>query len=139
MNYKGNLRKMRTVLSQPVHYFLTLGDQEIELNQLIGSLVHLSFEGIIHCRVCGKKIKKAYGEGFCYPHFLKAPENSPCIIRPEQCEAHLGRGRDLEWEKKNHLAPHIVYLALTSGVKVGVTRETQVSHPMDRSGSMESH
>jgi hypothetical protein len=55
-----------------------------------------------------------------------SPMNSECIIRPELCEAHLGKGRDVEWEKKNHLVPHTVYLALSSGVKVGVTRNQQI-------------
>lgn len=126
MIYKGNLSKMRTVYKTPVQYFLTLGDEEIMMNDLIGKDINIDYEGVIHCRVCGRKIKKAYGEGFCYPDFLKSPQNSPCIIHPEKCEAHLGKGRDMEWEKAHHLQPHIVYLALSSGLKVGVTRATQV-------------
>ena len=51
---------------------------------------------------------------------------SPCILRPELCEGHLGKGRDIEWEKANHVQPHVVYFAVASGLKVGVTRETQV-------------
>jgi len=34
--------------------------------------------------------------------------------------------RDLDYEKRVQLQPHIVYLALSSEVKVGVTRKTQV-------------
>ena len=49
-----------------------------------------------------------------------------CIINPELCRAHLGEGRDVEWEKRNHDTPHTVYLSNTTGVKVGVTRETQI-------------
>jgi hypothetical protein len=49
-----------------------------------------------------------------------------CIIKPELCRAHLGEGRDVEWERKHHLKDHYVYLAVSSGVKVGITRDTQV-------------
>jgi hypothetical protein len=57
---------------------------------------------------------------------VSSPMNSDCIIRPELCEAHLGKGRDVAWEEKNHLVPHTVYLALSSGIKVGVTRNEQI-------------
>ena len=41
--------------------------------------------------------------------------------------AHLGKeDRDLEFEKRAQLQPHIVYLANSSNVKVGVTRKNQV-------------
>jgi hypothetical protein len=98
----------------------------VPMNELIGEKVRILYEGRINCKVCGRKTAKAFGQGFCYPCFMNAPENSPCIIRPELCEAHLGQGRDPEWEKKNHLQPHVVYLALSSDVKVGVTRRDQV-------------
>ena len=58
--------------------------------------------------------------------FQNAPEASPCIIKPELCEAHLGKGRDIEWEEKHHNQPHFVYLAVSSDIKVGITRDTQI-------------
>ena len=73
-----------------------------------------------------EKTKKSFAQGFCFPCFKNAPENSPCIIRPELCEGHLGKGRDAEWEENHHVQPHVVYLALSSGLKVGVTRGNQV-------------
>jgi hypothetical protein len=49
------------------------------------------------------------------------------IMKPELSTAHLDiEDRDLEYEKRVQLQPHIVYLALSSEVKVGVTRITQV-------------
>ncbi|MDX2248041.1 MAG: DUF2797 domain-containing protein [Bacteroidia bacterium] len=122
----GNLRKMRTVYENPVKYSLVLGTDEVPMNEYIGSLIQLKYDGIIHCKVCGKKINKVFGEGFCYPDFLNHPENSECIIRPELCEGHLGKGRDPEWELAHHVQPHVVYLAVASGIKVGVTRRDQV-------------
>ena len=126
MEYSGNLSKMRTLHEDTVRYFLTLGEDEVEMNELIGQQINIVFEGQINCKVCGRKIKKTFGEGFCYPDFMNHPLNSPCILRPELCEGHVGIGRDLEWEKEHHVKPHVVYLALSSGVKVGVTREDQV-------------
>ena len=48
-------------------------------------------------------------------------------MKPELSTAHLDKeDRDLEYEKKMQLQPHIVYLANSSNVKVGVTRKAQV-------------
>lgn len=126
MQVTGHFEKMRTVLDKPVRYTLSLDGTEIEMNDLIGQNIAIRFSGEIHCKICGKKTNKSFGQGYCYEHFMNHPANSPCILRPELCEGHLGKGRDLQWEEEHHVQPHVVYLALSSGVKVGVTRETQV-------------
>lgn len=122
----GILDKMSTSYINPVQYTLALGEDKILVNDLIGQQIKLQWTGRIFCTVCGKKTNKAFGEGMCYNCFSTAPENSECIIRPELCGAHEGRGRNIEWEQKHHNRPHYVYLALSSGVKVGVTREDQI-------------
>lgn len=124
----GNLRKMRTELAEPIKYYLDLGEDEIAMHQLVGKQLTLRFTGQINCINCGRKTNKSFAQGFCYPCFMNAPQNAECIIRPELCEAHLGKGRDPEWEEKNHNQPHFVYLAVSSGIKVGVTRSTQVPY-----------
>lgn len=121
----GILRKMKVELSEPINYYLRLGDEELLLNDFLDKPIKLDFQGNIFCKKCGKKIKRSF-QGFCFDHFQNAPEAAECILRPELCRAHLGEGRDPEWEEKNHNQPHLVYLALSGGVKVGVTRETQV-------------
>ena len=126
MKVGGIIHKMRTSLGNPVSYTLGFGDEYIELNPLIGKEINLSFGGDIFCISCGKKTKKSFAQGFCYPCFMSAPEAAECIIRPELCRAHEGEGRDIEWEKANHLQEHFVYLAVSSGLKVGVTRSTQI-------------
>ncbi len=123
---RGNLTKMRVELNDPVQYFLRLSEKEIPMNEFIGKNISLSFNGQINCISCGRLTSKSFGQGFCFPCMRDSPLNSECIIRPELCEAHLGNGRDVEWEKKNHLVEHVVYLALSSAVKVGVTRESQI-------------
>ena len=132
MKVSGNLRKMRTQWENPVQYYLPLYDvlekkEEVPLNELVGSTIQLTFEQQINCVITGKKIRKAYGEGMCYECFIKAPEAVESIIRPELSQAHLGIAlRDLEWEVAHDVQPHFVYLALTSGVKVGVTRARHI-------------
>lgn len=98
----------------------------IALNERIGSTFTVRFTGQRSCTRCGRQVRKLFADGLCYPCFRDAPEASPCIIRPELCEAHLGRGRDVQWELDHHMQEHVVYLAYTGGVKVGVTRATQV-------------
>jgi hypothetical protein len=112
---------MKTELQAPIQYWLSVGDDRVHMNEHIGSHVKLTFEGEIYCISCGKRTNKSFAQGFCYPCFMESPDNSECIIRPELCEAHTGGGRDPEWEKKHHLREHVVYLAVSSAVKVGVT------------------
>lgn len=126
--FEGNLRKMATELASPIQYRLALGDDKIDMTSLVGTHVKMHYTGLINCVNCGRKTNKSFAQGFCYPCFNNAPENAECIIRPELCEAHLGKGRDPEWEERNHNQPHVVYLAISSGIKVGVTRETQVPY-----------
>lgn len=125
MHFEGNLHKMPAALGEPINYQLNL-DKPILMNELIGEHISLSFEGRINCIACGRLTKKAFGQGFCYPCFQNSPMNAECIIRPELCRGHLGEGRDPEWEQKHHVQPHVVYLALTSALKVGITRDTQL-------------
>ncbi|MFN3917971.1 MAG: DUF2797 domain-containing protein [Flavobacteriales bacterium] len=132
MKYTGNIRKMKGVNNEQVNYFLRLYDvlepaHEIALNQLIGQQIKLTFENEIHCVVTGKKIKKPYGEGMSYDAFISSPLAVESILRPELSRIHEGIAlRDEAWELEHHLKPHFVYLSLTSGLKVGVTRTTQV-------------
>lgn len=119
------IRKMSVSLDSVVHYQFE-GETTISMNDLIGKHLRLEWGGVIFCQSCGKQTKNSFGEGFCYPCFQSAPEATECTIRPELCRAHLGEGRDVEWEERNHNQPHIVYLAASDKVKVGVTRITQV-------------
>lgn len=122
---RGNLRKMTVQLGDEVQYTLNL-NQKVYMNAFIGYQIRLEWNGVINCSVCRKTTKKSFGQGFCYNCFVEAPESAECILRPELCRAHLGEGRDAEWEEKNHNRPHIVYLAASSAVKVGVTRADQL-------------
>lgn len=124
--YQGNLKKMPTEWGKPIQYFLELGEDRINMSDVVGKQLKIHYQGQINCINCGRKTSKSFSQGFCFPCFRDAPQNAECIIRPELCEAHLGKGRDPDWEERNHNQPHVVYLAISSGIKVGVTRATQV-------------
>lgn len=109
-----------------VQYFLPLGKQKIFMNDLIGTPITMEFMGKIHCIKCGRETKKSFAQGYCYPCFTTAPETEECVLRPELCKAHEGIARDMEYAKKHCLSDQVVYLSLTSGIKVGVTRSSQV-------------
>lgn len=122
---KGLLNKMKVEHGSPVRYVLKL-DDELVMNDLIGKEISLFWNGRIVCPVCHSETKKSFGDGLCYSCFVTAPEAAECILRPELCTAHLGGGRDPQWEQDHHNQPHVVYLAASDVVKVGVTRATQV-------------
>ncbi len=125
MTYEGVLTKMQTEFSNPIQYYLVFENSFLSLNQLLGKQMEISFMGY-QCLNCGKK-KKIFRQGFCYDCFMSSATAGDWIMRPELSTAHLDiEDRDLEYEKRVQLQPHIVYLALSSEVKVGVTRGTQV-------------
>jgi hypothetical protein len=93
----GNLRKMSVDLADTVVYTLNLSD-DILMNDCVGKTIALRWNGQIICSSCSKVTKKSFGDGFCYSCFMNAPEATECTIRPELCRAHLGEGRDPEWE-----------------------------------------
>ncbi len=125
MTYEGVLTKMQTEFSNPIQYYLVFENSFLSLNQLLGKSLEINFLGY-QCLNCNKK-KKIFSQGFCYDCFMGSAAAGDWIMRPELSTAHLDiEDRDLEYEKKVQLQPHIVYLALSSEVKVGVTRGTQV-------------
>jgi len=123
---QGTMRKMSSRLSQPVEYHLRLGEEEIHLNPLLEKKVSLQFSGLINCVNCGRKSSKSFNQGYCYPCFQKLPECDSCIIHPERCHFDQGSCRDSAWGERFCMQDHIVYLANSSGLKVGITRATQV-------------
>ena len=122
----GALQKMRTQLADTVEYLLPVGESEIPLNELIGQPILLQYKGEINCIGCGRKTKKSFSQGYCFPCFKKLPQCDSCIVSPEKCHYAEGTCRDPAWGERNCFQDHIVYLANSSGVKVGITRGTQV-------------
>jgi hypothetical protein len=120
------LLKMLAGVDGRVSYALRTADGPVELAPYIGGTFTLRATGILSCVACGRRVRKLFAQGLCYPCLSTAPEASECIVRPELCQAHLGAGRDPGWERDHHATEHVVYLAQSSGIKVGVPRATQV-------------
>ena len=125
MQYEGALTKMETEFGNPIQYFMVFPNNFLHVNQLLNKEIEISLIGY-QCLNCAKK-KKIFRQGFCYDCFYSSASAGNWILRPELSTAHLGiADRDLDFETRSQLQPHIVYLALSGDVKVGVTRKTQV-------------
>ncbi len=122
----GPLRKLLSELHNPVSYRMPVGEQELPLNTLLGKQLRLQFLGEINCMHCGRKTKKSFNQGYCYPCFSKLARCDICIISPEKCHYHQGTCREPEWSQQFCMATHTVYLANSSGIKVGITRNSQI-------------
>ncbi len=126
MQITGHLRKMIGKLDAPVQYQLPLDDERIDMNALIGQHIQLNYTGEIHCTACGRKTNKSFNQGYCYPCFKKLAQCDSCIVKPELCHYANGTCREPEWGEQHCLQDHFVYLANSSGIKVGITRGTQI-------------
>ncbi len=109
-----------------VQYQLPVGDELLELNPRIGQTLTLTHTGNIFCNNCNKKTKKSYAQGHCYVCMSKLASCDLCIMKPETCHYDKGTCRDPEWGQANCFVDHYVYLSNTSGIKVGITRHTQL-------------
>ncbi len=129
MNHLGPLRKMKTHLENDgsVSYQLPLGDElYVPLVPLLGKKLALRYQGQIHCIHCGRKTSRSFNQGYCFPCVRRLARCDTCIIKPELCHFDQGTCREPEWAEENCLQPHIVYLANSSGLKVGISRKRQI-------------
>ncbi|WP_149274775.1 DUF2797 domain-containing protein [Pareuzebyella sediminis] len=125
MLYEGVLRKMKTEIGNPIQYYMVFENDFLNVNQALNKDLKINFIKF-QCLNCGLD-RPIYRQGFCKTCFFEIPSAGDWIMRPELSKAHLGEeDRDLDYEKKVQLQPHIVYLANSSSIKVGVTRKVQV-------------
>ena len=116
---------MRKELSITINYYLTIGYDFIQVHQLLQKKLRLNFAGH-QCLSCNSS-EIIFRQGYCKSCFFELPQTADWIMHPEKSKAHLGiEERDIQYEKNVQLQPHIVYLANSSDVKVGVTRKTQL-------------
>lgn len=122
----GHLHKMRVTHDDPVRYTLRLDDEEFPLDDLLGEPIAIEASGRIHCTSCGRQTAKSYGQGHCYVCLTTLAQCDNCIMSPELCHFDAGTCREPEWGLAHCMQPHVVYVANSSGLKVGITRETQL-------------
>lgn len=122
---------MATDHQPTVAYELRLADAQGEilskpLNPLLGQTLSLNFSGDIHCIHCERKTSRSFNQGYCYPCFKKLAQCDTCMVRPETCHHQQGTCREPDWATRHCFQPHLIYLANTTGLKVGITRETNM-------------
>ncbi|MFH2141112.1 MAG: DUF2797 domain-containing protein [Bacteroidota bacterium] len=116
---------MNSRLGNVVDYYLPIGCTEIHINEFLGKRITLKYLQKIHCIHCGDETKISYAQGYCYNCYSTIPETDVGILKPEPEQSHIEKSRDMNWSKKNSLVDHYVYLAISSGLKIGVTRQVQ--------------
>lgn len=122
----GTLRKMVTSLRECVQYQIPIGESFFQVSERVGSCLEIRYTGNINCIACRREITKTFNQGYCYPCYRSLAECDLCILRPETCHYHLGTCRDAGWADGHCMQDHVVYLANTSGIKVGITRSEQI-------------
>ena len=124
---RGSLSKMAVSLQAPVvQYSFRLDDTQVPVNPLIGQRLRLEYLGAIHCSHCGKRTKTSFSQGYCYPCMTKLAQCDVCIMSPERCHYDAGTCREPSWGEQFCMTDHVVYLANSSGIKVGITRASQL-------------
>ena len=122
----GPLRKMQTTQGDQVQYQLPLGNSMIDMNALVGKQIRFIADGAISCCACGQRTTKSFAQGYCYRCFTTLAQCDSCIMSPEKCHYAHGTCREPEWAQQHCMQDHFVYLANSSGIKVGITRGTQI-------------
>lgn len=122
---RGFNKELKHEVADPIHYWWNLGENAVELNDWLGRTVHIHYEGQKQCVACGRKVKKLYQNGYCFPCVTTLAETDLCIVKPHECHFHLGTCRDEAFAANQCMASHYVYVSLSSQPKVGLTRKNR--------------
>lgn len=122
----GPLDKLESEFAEPVHYRLPLGETRLPLNEFLGTVLCIEYIGVITCANCQRRTRRSFAQGFCFRCFQRLARCDSCIVKPESCHYDQGSCREPEWAERFCMQEHLVYLANSSGLKVGITRASQV-------------
>ena len=109
-----------------VEYKFILDRTEFDLPFSLGQEVEIEATGNIYCISCGTKTSKSFSQGHCFKCFKTKASCDMCIMKPETCHYHLGTCREESFAQEVCFQPHIVYLANSSALKIGITRLGQM-------------
>lgn len=121
-----HLHKMHVAHTNPIQYSLQSDQETILLNDYLNQKITLAFLGEIQCIQCARHIKKSFQQGYCFPCLQKINECNNCMIHPERCLVETGKCNPSDWAHQQCHQEHVVYLANSSGLKVGITRTKNV-------------
>lgn len=123
VDQRGFLRELTHYMENYVRYTLNVDVADFSLDKALGEVISITHTGEKRCINCGRKVKKLYQSGYCYPCLTTLAECDLCIVKPHECHHHLGTCRDPRFAEEHCMIPHYVYLAYSSHVKVGLTRK----------------
>ncbi len=126
MQYSGPVQKMTARLETPVRYQLAMGGTLVDMSALLEQKISLRSTGRIFCVNCNRLTNKSFNQGYCYKCFTTLAQCDSCIISPELCHYDAGTCREPVWADHFCMQDHVVYFANSSGLKVGITRASQV-------------
>ncbi len=134
----GVIKKMKVEATNPVSYSLPIGKEQIDMNLFVGSNISMKFTGNIFCIHCGRKTNKSFNQGYCFPCVRRLAACDSCIVRPELCHYDQGTCREPAWGEANCMQTHLIYLANSSNLKVGITRATQIPNRWIDQGAVQA-
>lgn len=121
----GPLQKLRIepglAPHEPARYWLRAGNEELALGAAFGCGVEISYLHTITCTHCGDATRRSYGGGYCYRCFAELARCDLCVVSPDRCHFAVGTCREPDWGQRFCMRGHVVYLANSSGPKVGLT------------------
>jgi hypothetical protein len=124
--WQGFFKKMQVVHDSPIQYFLGDANTNICFNTLIGQEIELKWTNKIFCQGCGMVLKKSFQQGYCFPCTRKLACCDLCVLKPDLCHYSKGTCREPAWGEAHCMVDHIVYLANSGGIKVGLSRHSQL-------------
>ena len=104
------------------HYRLAIGGETVDIESVLGCGIRLSRAGPPVCLACARTIQKRYGGGYCYDCFSQLARCDLCVVSPERCHFDAGTCREPDWGQSFCMQPHKVYMANSSGPKIGLNR-----------------
>lgn len=116
----GYIQDLIPLPGDPIQYHLDLGSDMLHLNPYIGGRFRAGHTGAKACTFCGRKVNKLFANGSCYPCFRGLPHNDMCIVKPHLC--HYDTCRNQAWGDANCMIPTYLYIAKSSDIKVGISR-----------------
>ena len=119
-------------------YALVVDDKPVQITP--EEPLSLKFEriGVGFCQHCQSALGRSYGGGYCYDCFSTLARCDLCIVSPDRCHLHLGTCRDETWADQFCQQAHVVYLAISSGPKVGITRQNRLFRRWVDQGAVEA-
>lgn len=109
--------------SGEARYELAIGSELLHLNDLLGQGLQFRLCPDPVCGHCDARVTQLMGGGYCRNCFFALARCDTCFVSPARCHFAAGSCREPDWGERVCMQPHLVYLANSSGLKVGLTQQ----------------